>query len=847
MLTGLHRAAVLVARSKSATTSQSLSRSTSSFPRRRFFSTNADTTVKSGPVGSPPAPPSIVLRNYQRECLDTCLSLFRHKEMRQAISLPVGSGKTVVFAHLIKELPAPTPQATRTLVLAHREELLQQARAKIQQINPTLRVSVLASKVKPDVNADVIVASVASLGRQGSARLPSLDPATFKCIIIDEAHHAVSPTYVRILQHFNVYGFKPSGSHIALWGCSATLQRHDGVALGNVFKTISYTRNITDMWADGFLCRPRSVVIRTHVDLSLVSVRSEDYSLEQLARTVNTPQRNQIVVQAWKEWADRVEGEGDGVESRGEGEGKGGIDDGGEREEEEVGGAVTVTEATKRAPSLTPSTTPTTPAPSPTTGFTPRVRKSTLVFAVNVAHAHDLAAAFVANGVDARVVHGGTSAEDRTCLVESFRRGQFPVLVNCEVFTEGTDIPCIDCVVLARPTRSGGLFQQMVGRGLRLWPGKQDCLLIDVVDNMGKNAMMTVPSLLGLQHDFDCKGKDVIKVKEEYDAARAAREAAEKVRVAAARSKALEQSTASYAIDPDAELLAADSKYFKKLTDMPFTEYRDTFYLRLDRELLAIRKHDKDGHYYGCIAKDGPLEFLPLRAPSLRVAFSAALTYLTEARPGDYMKLRAKKASLYSMQPITPAQATLLSKFMPNVDTSGYSRGAASRRIADILTHQAARRVHSSLVASMKSAPAVIASIANNLITSRDLSSAAATATNAQSAPTPAPATASQSMIADRLTSPTATANTATATTSASLSSATAPTPRPIPAAPTPAMNTAPMAEESRSPIRLTPHPTAAPTTPTPAPTLPSPAKTPSDKAVQSPMRLPFPLVSRGT
>lgn len=69
------------------------------------------------------------------------------------------------------------------------------------------------------------------------------------------------------------------------------------------------------------------------------------------------------------------------------------------------------------------------------------------------------------------------------------------------ILTEGTDIPCVDCILLGRPTRSNTLFQQMFGRGLRLFPGKEDCLLIDFMDNFkrsGSSGLVTIPTLLGL-------------------------------------------------------------------------------------------------------------------------------------------------------------------------------------------------------------------------------------------------------------------------------------------------------------------------------------------------------------
>lgn len=78
------------------------------------------------------------------------------------------------------------------------------------------------------------------------------------------------------------------------------------------------------------------------------------------------------------------------------------------------------------------------------------------------------------------------------------------------ILTEGTDIPRIDCILMARPTRSSVLFQQMFGRGMRLYPGKQDCTVIDFVDNFeraGRAGLVTFPSLMGLDPRQVVQGK----------------------------------------------------------------------------------------------------------------------------------------------------------------------------------------------------------------------------------------------------------------------------------------------------------------------------------------------------
>jgi ATP-dependent helicase IRC3 len=127
-------------------------------------------------------------------------------------------------------------------------------------------------------------------------------------------------------------------------------------------------------------------------------------------------------------------------------------------------------------------------------------RKSTLVFCVDVEHAKQLTATFREHGVDARYITATTHKNVRSEQLEAFKNQEFPVLLNCGLFTEGTDIPNIDCVLLARPTRSRNLLIQMIGRGLRLFPGKEDCHIIDMVASLATGVLST-PTLFGLHPD----------------------------------------------------------------------------------------------------------------------------------------------------------------------------------------------------------------------------------------------------------------------------------------------------------------------------------------------------------
>lgn len=116
----------------------------------------------------------------------------------------------------------------------------------------------------------------------------------------------------------------------------------------------------------------------------------------------------------------------------------------------------------------------------------------TLIFAVNVEQAEEIASKIPGSVA----VTGQTKNRDE--IIRRFTDGEIPCLVNVMVFTEGTDIPRVETVIIARPTQSDSLYAQMVGRGLRLWPGKERLTLIDCVGTTGKASLCTAPSLLGL-------------------------------------------------------------------------------------------------------------------------------------------------------------------------------------------------------------------------------------------------------------------------------------------------------------------------------------------------------------
>ena len=118
-----------------------------------------------------------------------------------------------------------------------------------------------------------------------------------------------------------------------------------------------------------------------------------------------------------------------------------------------------------------------------------------ICFAVSIAHARHITEAFNAAGISADYVAG--DSPDRAEKLVRFASGEIQVLSSCMVLTEGFDSPVVDCVLLARPTKSRSLFAQMIGRGLRLNEGKSDCIVLDFTDNAGRHSLASAWRFLG--------------------------------------------------------------------------------------------------------------------------------------------------------------------------------------------------------------------------------------------------------------------------------------------------------------------------------------------------------------
>lgn len=168
-------------------------------------------------------------------------------------------------------------------------------------------------------------------------------------------------------------------------------------------------------------------------------------------------------------------------------------------------------------------------------GFQEEGGNKGIAFCTGVKQAHDLAEEFRYFGVEAHAIDGEMDPRERRDLVHRFRESDFPVLTNCQVATEGFDVPDVDTILMARPTKSTPLYVQCIGRGTRpvINPtqdmaeervqairdsAKPFMTIIDFTDNTGKHQIVTAPKLFGLQEKFETKGRNIFDLVQEIEA-----------------------------------------------------------------------------------------------------------------------------------------------------------------------------------------------------------------------------------------------------------------------------------------------------------------------------------------
>lgn len=230
-------------------------------------------------------------RAYQLEALEAVGKSRLNGVTRQLISLPTGTGKTVIFALLAKSINM------RTLIIAHTEELIKQAKEKLEIVWPEADVGIVKAGFD-EVSAHVVIASIQTISR--SNRLQKLKEQEFDLLIIDEAHHAAASSYEKVVKEL---GFLNSDPSKLLVGVTATPKRGDGVGLGTIFQEIVFERSISTMIRGGYLSPLVGKQVFTKIELGGVGVRHGDFITSQLARAVNTSDRNQLILENYRVYA----------------------------------------------------------------------------------------------------------------------------------------------------------------------------------------------------------------------------------------------------------------------------------------------------------------------------------------------------------------------------------------------------------------------------------------------------------------------------------------------------------------------------------------------------------------
>lgn len=356
-------------------------------------------------------------RPYQSEAIQALRAGWSTTRNRLAVVLPTGAGKTVVFANLIAQTMSTL--TGRPLVVAHREELIQQAVDKIRAVNPDLRVGIVKAG-RDELDADVIVASAQTLAVERRRRAIT----DIGMVIVDECHHAAAPTYVEFLEHYGAWRGLPVA------GFTATMTRADG-GLGEVWQDVVYKIDILDLIKAGHLVdvRGKRVVVQG-LDLDKVKTRAGDLQDGQLGQAIEDSGAAEVVADAYRQFA----------------------------------------------------------ADRPGVVFTPTVNSAKL-----------MADVMTASGITTGVVYGDMPKDERVRVLDAYRAGDLQALANCMVLTEGFDAPWTSCAVIARPTKSAGLYIQMAGRALRLHPGKTDALLLDVMGSSTRHKLASIVDLSSRQ------------------------------------------------------------------------------------------------------------------------------------------------------------------------------------------------------------------------------------------------------------------------------------------------------------------------------------------------------------
>ena len=353
------------------------------------------------------------MRDYQEQAI---VSVLDSQIKNNLIVLPTGAGKTPMAMELARR------RGKRTLMIAHRDELINQAAATASRIWPGASVGIVKGKSN-EFYCDIVVASIQSLVR----RLKRIGPSIFGTVITDEAHHALGNTYQKTYRHFGVLdNDEQKAVHI---GITATPNRTDGNLLGEIYERVAYEVSLLDLIPE-YLCDLKMIERNSGISIGGVKMSAGDFNVKQLGEVLNTEYGNNFIVDFYNTHAIN--------------------------------------------------------------------KKRTIAFCADIAHSEGLCAKFLERGVSAAVLSSHTQLDERRMVLERFKRGEIKVITNCGILTEGFDCPELECIILARPTKSELLLMQQIGRVTRKAEGKESGLVLNIACT-GKSVIATPAKLFDLE------------------------------------------------------------------------------------------------------------------------------------------------------------------------------------------------------------------------------------------------------------------------------------------------------------------------------------------------------------
>lgn len=373
---------------------------------------------------------TIQLRPYQRRAVDSVKEAFDSGERFALLQAATGAGKTIIFSTLVRELIESTP-FLRIAILAHRRELVAQAQEKLQAVWPQAPIGIACSSLQSrrELRQPITIGTIQTLARQ--SRL-----APFNVIIVDEVHRLPVKDSDTQFGTFIVELLERNPA-LCLLGVTATPYR-----LGHGY---IFGKHCETPWANWFS--------RLNACIGIDTLQKEGFLC---------PYRHLVADGELHDELESMQRPSDGDFP---------------------------------LPSLQKVVTRPRHLESAIHTIHQHAtdREAIVIFCVSIEHARLMEEALLEVDIPSASVHSEMSTSERDDILEDFAEGRLRVLTNVNVLTEGWDAPRTDCVVLCRPTLSTALYVQMVGRGLRIHPNKQDCLVLDLAGCFQRHGSVKAP------------------------------------------------------------------------------------------------------------------------------------------------------------------------------------------------------------------------------------------------------------------------------------------------------------------------------------------------------------------